>query len=197
MPPDLLLDTMARMLPKGKGSAYRISAIVLRGYNKAHKTSLKQSELTNDEGRKVARWLLDKIAKNYASRFSFDKGWNNRRWVSFVLLGYWVGWATRGVGTLLRNLKKKGSLFTLGHALVESKTANVRPAVKNAKNFTMASNIAKAYLSKRGEPEPILPPLVAIPKKPKPRPKKAGFGLAAGLALAGLAAAIAFGKRKR
>jgi hypothetical protein len=204
MVPPSLLDTMARMLPKGKGSSYRLSSIALRGYNKAHKTKLRQETLTEEEGRDVATWLLNKIAKNYVSQHGFEEDWDSLPWVSLVLLGYWVGWAKRGVGTLLRNLKKKDIPFTLANALIESKTANVRTSVKGSKNYVLASNIAKAYLSKRGvkvpppirEPEPILPPLVAIPKA-KPKAKKAGFGLAAGIIAAGLAAALAFGKRKR
>lgn len=209
MVPDLLLDIMARMLPRGKGSVYRISVITLRGFNKAHKTKLKQSTLTDEEGRRVAKWLLEKIAASYTSKFGFDKGWLNRDWVSLILLGYWVGWSDRGVGTLLRNLKKKGILFTLGNVLTESKTANVRSSAKNSKNYILASNIAKKYLSERGIPVPppippkpprppiVLPPLIVTVPKKKPKPKRAGFGLVAGLALAGLAAAIAFGKRKR
>lgn len=209
MVPSLLLDTMARMLPKGKGSRYRISSIALRGYNKAHKDEpkLRQSTLTDAEGRKVANWLLDKIAKNYASQYGFEEAWDKLPWTSLVLLGYWVGWAKRGAGTLLRNLKKKGVPFTLANALVDSKKANVRPSVKAPKNYVLVSNIAKAYLSKlgvkvpplirvRAEPEPILPPLVALPKA-KPKPKRAGFGLAAGLLAAGAITALALGKRKR
>lgn len=206
MVPSLLLDTMAKMLPKGAGSRYRISSIALRGYNKAHKTKLRQATLTNDEGRDVASWLLDKVAKNYASQYGFEENWASLPWVSLVLLGYWVGWAKRGAGTLMRNLKKKGVPFTLAHALAESKSANVRSSTKAPKNYVLVSNIAKAYLSKRGikvpppirikaDPETILPPLVAIPKD-KPKPKKAGFGIFAGLA-AGLAMAVALGKRKR
>lgn len=203
MVPSLLLDTMARMLPKGKGSKYRISSIALRGYNRAHKTKLRQVTLTDDEGREVATWLLDKVAKNYASQYGFEENWANLPWVSLVLLGYWVGWAKRGAGTLMRNLKKKGIPFTLANALIESKSANVRVSTKAPKNYVLVSNIAKAYLSKRGvkvpppirvkaEPETVLPPLVAMAK-----PKRAGFGLAAGLLAVGAVAALALGKRKR
>lgn len=207
MVPSQLLDTMARMLPKGKGSRYRLSSIALRGYNKAHKDEpkLRQHTLTEEQGREVATWLLDKIAKNYTSQHKFDENWASLSWVSLVLLGYWVGWAKRGVGTLLRNLKKKGVPFTLANALIDSKKAGVRPSVKAPKNYVLVSNIAKAYLSKQGvkvpppirikaEPEPILPPLIDIPKG---KPKRAGFGLAAGLLAAGAVAALTLGKRKR
>ncbi len=199
MVPSQLLDTMAAMLPKGRGSSYRLSSIALRGYNRAHKTTLKQSILTENEGREVANWLLDKIARNYSAQYGFDENWESLPWVSLVLLGYWVGWARRGVGTLLRNLKKKGSPFTLANALIDSRKASVRPSAKAPKNYVLASNIAKAYLSKLGVKVPppiratILPPLIAIPKA---KPKRSGFGLVAILAAAGLAAAVALGRKR-
>lgn len=185
MVPDSILDLLSKMLPKGKGSVYRISPITLRGYNRSRKASspLTYSTLSDAEGRMVAKWLLDKIAASYATKLGFDEGWGDYNWVAFVLLGYWVGWANKGTGTLLRNLKSKGVPLTLGNALIESREANVRKAVRTAKNYVLMSRIAKAYAKDEGI---ALPKLVAIPKTAKTVKASSGLLWVAGAGLATL-----------
>jgi hypothetical protein len=136
--------------------------------------------LTDEQGRAVAKWLLQRIANSYRSQYQYNKGWSNINWVSLVVLGYLVGWAKGGVGTLLWNLRFKDRPLTLANARLEAKTARVIRPAKDPKRYVLAMRIAQDFLGTK------------VSMKPKTKPTKAGAGLFVGIAAALIAVGLAY-----
>lgn len=90
MVPENVIRALPAFLPKGPGSAYRISEPVLADFNADNGLELQYSSLSDSDGANVAGWLLDKTVTAYTEA-GIPEDWSSAEYASLVALGYMTG----------------------------------------------------------------------------------------------------------